>query len=486
MNYLEAGDIQKKLNTLDLIVIPEVGKDLLITPEDNIWFPGQGSRKYTREFSKIATYTDLIEITRLWVEGKLRNNYHIPQEEEDEYLLYEILVALLTECKLSETAPPIIPSDKWWSQLESKTRDAELTCFIQSRDTRRILFHIIPYLFDISCNAFMTEMNLQLPERSSIISPEWVEHYLKGDRHTQSWIYHTPMGTGYFLVLFTRMCQYAQCRGCNFHMLGCQNKINSDLINRQVETAICHELLDSEKHDIKEIILSNNGSTFDKRALPPASLLYFISKASHQLPNLKKLVFETRIEHVTRFVLEQIKQALEFDDKNIQVELAVGVEIFDDEARNKHYKKGLRLEQLERIARELGDLGIKLRCYMMYKPLPGMTRKEADEDITKAADYFSRLSKDHNIDLTMHINPTFAAIDTDLAEAFKKGEYTPPDLGDLRQLLHSFEGSKINIYVGLNDEGLAVPGGSFIKPGCEKDLNKLKSFNFTGDFQYLK
>jgi radical SAM enzyme (TIGR01210 family) len=269
-------------------------------------------------------------------------------------------------------------------------------------------------------------------------------------------------------------------------MLGCQNKINSHLINRQVETAICHELLDSEKYDSKEIILSNNGSIFDAGTLPHASLLYFVSKTSHELPNLKKLVFETRIEHVNRSVLQQIKEALEFDDKNIQVELAVGVEIFDDEVRNKHYKKGLRLEQLEKFAEELGNLGIKLRCYMMYKPLVGMTRQQADEDITKAVNYFDRLVEKYNIDLTMHINPTFAAIDTDLAEAFEKGEYTPPALADLRQLLHSFKSSKINIYVGLNDEGLAVPGGSFIKPGCEKDLDKLKKFNFTGDFNYLK
>jgi len=489
MNHIKAADIQKKLNTLDLIILPEIANDIPVTPEHNIWFPGQGSRTYPGEFSRITTYADIIEIIRLWVEEKLRKSYDLHPEEE-EGLLYEILVALLTECKLSETDPLIAPPDNWWSQIAINAREEEfpfeLIGFIESRDARRILFRIIPALLDIECDQLMKQMDLQLPDRSSVVTPGWVKHYMKGDRHTQSWIYHSSSGKGYFLVLFTRGCQHAKCAGCNLHLLGCREKISSELINRQVETALCRELLDSEKREIKEIVLSNNGSIFDESTLPTASLLYFVSKASHELPNLKKIILETRVEPVDIILLEKIKETLEFDGKNIQVELAVGVEIFDDEARNKYYKKGLRIEQLQELAKELGDLGIKLRCYMMYKPLPGMTREEADEDIAKAVDYFSRLSKDHNIDLTIHINPTFVAIGTKLAEAFEKGEYSPPDLSDLRKLVLSFEGSSINIYVGINDEGLAVPGGSFIKSGCEKDLDRFKKFNFTGDFQYLK
>lgn len=489
MKHIEARDIEKKLNALDLIILPEIAKNIPISHENNIWFYGQGGKKSPGEFSRITAFTDIIEITRHWVEGKLAKEFHL-NPEEDEELLYQIMIALLTECKLSETDPPITPPENWWSQITSNAQEEdlpiELIADIQSRDTRRILFQIIPIVLGIECGQLMKQMNLQFPDRSSVVDPEWVERYMRGDRYTQSWIYHTPMGKGYFLVLFTRRCQYANCSGCNLHLLGCQDIIKSDLINLQVETAICHELLETEKHEIREIVLSNNGSIFDQSTLPQASLLYFVSKVSHELPNLRKIVFETRIEPVDKAVLEQIKKTLAFDGKNIQIELAVGVEIFDDKARNEHYKKNLRLEQLEKLTEKLEHLDVKLRCYMMYKALPGMTQKEADKDIVNAIQYFNRLSRAHNIDITTHINPTYVAIGTPLAEAFEKGEYTPPDLADLRKLILSFEDYGLNIYVGINDEGLSVPGGSFIKPGCEDDLDKFKKFNFTGDYNYLK
>jgi hypothetical protein len=40
--------------------------------------------------------------------------------------------------------------------------------------------------------------------------------------------------------------------------------------------------------------------------------------------------------------------------------------------------------------------------------------------------------------------------------------------------------------VGLNDEGLAVPGGSFNREEDEDLLEKLHHFNHTGDFSLLK
>jgi radical SAM enzyme (TIGR01210 family) len=491
MNDIGAGDIKKKLNALSLVVIPDIKDEIFVTDNDNVWFPGQGKLGHTSEFREISAYGDMIEIHRLWIEEKLARHYRVSPRHEREQLLYEILVALLTECKLSQIAPPITPSDNWWLRLENKASQwlsSQLIGLIKSKDTRRLLFHIVPCILGINCGQLMEQMKLQFPERSPSVKPDWVKEYLKGDRHTQSWIYKIPKGKGLFLVLYTKKCQYAKCIGCNLHLLGAQNNVGSNLINQQIHKAIGEELLEPEKREIKEVILSNNGSTFDERTLPLANLLYFVSRVSHQLPNLETIIFETRIEYVTPLALKQIKDTLAFDRKNIKIELAVGVELFDDENRNKHYKKGLSLEELEKFAEKIKLMGIKLRCYLMYKPLAGMSREQADDDITKAVAYFNRLSDKYNIEITLHINPTFVAIGTSLVQAFERGEYTPPDLADLKKLLLSFAGSlmNINIYVGLNDEGLAVPGGSFIKPGCERDLERLRKFNFTGDFELLK
>ena len=71
----------------------------------------------------------------------------------------------------------------------------------------------------------------------------------------------------------------------------------------------------------------------------------------------------------------------------------------------------------------------------------------------------------------MHLNPTYVASGTVLAEKFKAGQYSPPKLTDVAKAVLSgrqfLKSRRINIFVGLNDEGLAVEGGSFIRPGDE-------------------
>jgi hypothetical protein len=42
------------------------------------------------------------------------------------------------------------------------------------------------------------------------------------------------------------------------------------------------------------------------------------------------------------------------------------------------------------------------------------------------------------------------------------------------------------MFLGLNDEGLSVPGGSFLREGDEPVVNLLEQFNRTQDFELLR
>jgi uncharacterized Fe-S cluster-containing MiaB family protein len=86
----------------------------------------------------------------------------------------------------------------------------------------------------------------------------------------------------------------------------------------------------------------------------------------------------------------------------------------------------------------------------------------------------------------MHLNPTYVAIGTALEQAFHKGGYTPPSLESLRQAVLTARDKKISVFVGLNDEGLAVPGGSFIREGDEALVKRFEQFNRTQDFSVLE
>jgi uncharacterized Fe-S cluster-containing MiaB family protein len=78
------------------------------------------------------------------------------------------------------------------------------------------------------------------------------------------------------------------------------------------------------------------------------------------------------------------------------------------------------------------------------------------------------------------------ATGTELETAFQRGAYEPPRLESVREAVLHGENKKISIYVGLNDEGLAVPGGGFVREGDEALLKALERFNQSGDFALLK
>ena len=132
------------------------------------------------------------------------------------------------------------------------------------------------------------------------------------------------------------------------------------------------------------------------------------------------------------------------------------------------------------------EAGVHLRCYFMYRPLPEMTPETAAADIRLAADFLDKfVDSAGGSQITMHLNPTYVAVGTDLERSFSDGKYRPVQLTEVENLLATMAGHGIDIYVGLNDEGLAVPGGSFLTPGSEEVIGRLKRFNRTRDFSLL-
>ncbi len=50
--------------------------------------------------------------------------------------------------------------------------------------------------------------------------------------------------------------------------------------------------------------------------------------------------------------------------------------------------KGLSFEKFETFVSELAPFGYAVKCYMMQKPVPGISDEEAVRDIWQAIDYF--------------------------------------------------------------------------------------------------
>lgn len=302
----------------------------------------------------------------------------------------------------------------------------------------------------------------------------------------QWWFQNPPEGPTLFIVFYTQACRWAKCLGCNLPSVMSQKHIGYRDIFKQIDFIFNHLLDDQMKKKLKKIILSNNGSILDESTFSTTALFHFVGMMNYHCPNIGTLTLETRPEYVDMEELSLLARAIEEGDTPTTLELAIGFEAFDSQIRNDIFLKGLDLDKFENFAEKASKFAFRVKCYFMLKPVPGITNEEAVDDIKKAVSYLGSISRKYKLDINMHLNPTYAAKGTALEEAFAKGEFVPPELEDIREILLFSEDSPISIFVGLDDEGLAVPGGSFIREGDQEILSALELYNKTLDFSLLK
>ncbi|MFH2202272.1 MAG: hypothetical protein ABIJ96_04080 [Elusimicrobiota bacterium] len=300
------------------------------------------------------------------------------------------------------------------------------------------------------------------------------------------WFQQTPEGQTLFLVLYTQACLWAQCVGCNLPSLVSKKHVPFGKIMQQIDHVFERMISPAGAQSLRKIILSNNGSVLDERTFSTTALLYFVAKMNMHCPGVRVLTLESRAEYIDEEELEVLARALREGAFSTDLELAIGFEAFDDRIRNRVFRKGLSLKTFENTVRNAARHGFRIKAYFMLKPVLGMSETEAVEDIRQGLRYLDMLAKKYDATINMHLNPTFVAKGTILETAFRDGRYAPPALESLRRAALAAAGTKVSVYLGLYDEGMAVSGGSFIRRGDGPLLRRLRRFNKTQDFNLLK
>ncbi|MBW2454738.1 MAG: hypothetical protein JRI68_09510 [Deltaproteobacteria bacterium] len=292
-------------------------------------------------------------------------------------------------------------------------------------------------------------------------------------------------GVVLFLVFYTRACRWSLCTGCTLPSTGSQHPVGYRDIMAQIDCIFAEPEVGERAAEIRKVIVSNQGSVLDEDTFSSTALMYLIAKINLHLPLVSVVSLETRPEYVDDPELEFVARAIAESEGHTVLELAVGFEAFDDTIRNDHFRKGLSLNVFEELVDRIAAHGFHLKCYFMQKPVVGMTDEEAVTDIHAAIDYLARLAEERNVHIGMHLNPTYAARGTPLAEAYEAGTYQPPLLVDVARAARHGRGKDLHLFLGLNDEGLAVEGGTFIRPGDEPVVEQLERFNRTQDYDLL-
>jgi len=304
-------------------------------------------------------------------------------------------------------------------------------------------------------------------------------------RPADLWFQESVEGLVLFVVFYTQACRWSRCLGCNLPSKMSKEHVDYKAIIAQIDHVFSDPRVVEKREQIRKVIISNNGSVLDEETFSSTALMYLMAMINLTLPNLSVLTLETRPEYVDSHELEFLSRALAEGDTPTTLELAIGFEAYDETIRNDIFFKGLSFEVFEGLARSIAPYDFSLKCYLMLKPVPAMTDEQGVEDVKRAIDYLAEAAEKNNIDINIHLNPTYAALGTELEKSFSAGKYEPPKLEHVVEAVKHAEGKKISIFIGLSDEGLAVEGGSFIRPGDEKILEKLNLFNKTNDYSLL-
>ena len=318
--------------------------------------------------------------------------------------------------------------------------------------------------------------------------------YVFDDQHNENipsrwWFQKSEEGLILFVIFYTQACRWSRCLSCNLPSTCASRHIGYKAIINQIDYIFQHPEIRAQRLQIKKVIVSNNGSVLDQKTFSSMALMHLIVQLNLNLSNLAVLCLETRPEYVEVEELEFLARGIAEGDTPTELELAIGFEVFDERLRNEVLKKGLRLANFEKLVAQMAPYKYHLKCYVMQKPVPGMSDEEAVEDVRQALDYFGQVSRrcgNGEVKINVHLNPTYVAHGTPVAAAFAEGKYEPPKLRDVARAIMFGRNQALSIFVGLDDEGLAVPGGSFIRPGDEPLITALQEFNQMQDYERLQ
>ncbi|NLI74269.1 MAG: archaeosine biosynthesis radical SAM protein RaSEA [Euryarchaeota archaeon] len=215
-----------------------------------------------------------------------------------------------------------------------------------------------------------------------------------------------------FVTIFlTTGCWWSSKKGCLMcgYNIDSTPRVTEEHLRAQLSRAM-------ERYKGEAMVkIYTSGSFLDEREIPTS----FRDEVFNSFDEAERILFESRAEFVTPATLKDI-------DHRSQV--AIGLESADERVLRKCIRKGFTVEDYNSAANALYDADIPLRTYLLLKP-PFLTERAAVEDTVMSIAYASRFSE------SVSVNPTNVQKGTVVESLFRRGDYRPPWLWSLVEVL---------------------------------------------------
>ncbi|NLK26656.1 MAG: archaeosine biosynthesis radical SAM protein RaSEA [Euryarchaeota archaeon] len=215
----------------------------------------------------------------------------------------------------------------------------------------------------------------------------------------------------FVIILRTTGCWWSYKKGCLMcgYNIASSPKVTEEHLRAQIEKALT-------RYDGEPMVkIYTSGSFLDEREIP----LTIQDAVFEGFDEARRILFESRAEFVTPSALERL------DPRSA---VAIGLESSNEEVLRKCVRKGFTVKEYRRAAEALNAAGIPLRTYLLLKP-PFLTERSAVQDTISSIAFSSPFSE------SVSINPVNVQRDTMLEPLFRRGDYRPPWLWSLVEVL---------------------------------------------------
>ncbi len=228
--------------------------------------------------------------------------------------------------------------------------------------------------------------------------------------------------------------------------------------------------------DIQILSIYNSGSVLNPDEVTPAALEAIFSHV-RRIPQIRKVVLETRAEFVDRKRLGALKDLLGPDRI---LTIALGLETSDDRLRTLCINKGCTLKEITRAVSEVNGY-CETQLYVLLG-LPFLTEREAVEDCIRSVRCAEGLGADE-----IHIEPLTLQQHTLIEHLYRAGLYRLPSLHSIYSVLREVL-PEIRPYVS---PFLHMPLPEKIPSGCPSCTSRLirgllEDYNFSRDHASLE
>ncbi|WP_345976626.1 hypothetical protein [Sulfurimonas sp. HSL3-7] len=175
------------------------------------------------------------------------------------------------------------------------------------------------------------------------------------------------------------------------------------------------------------------------------------------IENLKRVLVEARRGYIT---VDKLRKAKSYLREDQILEYGLGYESSNPKIRNEILNKGVPEKHLDDSLRICKESGVDFVAYVLIKP-PRLNEAEGIEDAVNTATHVLKKADKYSVNARIAFEPVFVTEGTLVEELWNKGEYQPPKLWSIIEVLKQTvenvgrDKSRGKLFVGLSDENLS-------------------------------